>query len=482
MKTVAIIGAGPAGLAAAEAALDEGARVVLLDSEDAVGGQYNRQLPARYRAQHPDRVQHGWREFSRRRDFVQAHPHARWIGNATVFMLERAVQSTPRIHFLVGATDGYGRRKHSLDVDALILCSGAHDRVVPFPGWTLPGVYTAGAAQTLAKSERVALGRRVIVSGSGPFLFPVASSLAATGAEVAEVLEANSLGRLASGWLSRPHELIGLSGKATELAEYASVHMRRRIPYRVGQAVVRALGDDRVEAVVVARLHPDWSIVPGSERTVDVDAVCVGHGFTPRLELAHAAGCTLTDAGAATVVRVDELGRTSVPGVLAAGEITGIGGADAAVAEGRLAGIVAASGEGRASRRVRKKVAAGRRFAERLAAAHPIGDRWDTWIEPSTVVCRCESTTMDSLSRTTEAISGAGSVRATKLAARAGLGPCQGRICGANVDHLRCAIARSFDTGAVPGLAAASSHNRPLAQPIRLAELASETVVDPESC
>src|SRR5690606_22391370 len=126
-----------------------------------------------------------------------------------------------------------------------------------------------------------------------------------------------------------------------ELAHYVGTHLRHRVPYRPGRAVVAAHGDDRVEAVTVARVDANWKPIPGTEKRYAVDAVCVSHGFTPRLELAVAAGCRLT---ADRFVRVDDAQQTTVRGVYAAGEITGIGGKDAALAEGAIAGHCAAGG------------------------------------------------------------------------------------------------------------------------------------------
>ncbi|WP_414171269.1 NAD(P)/FAD-dependent oxidoreductase [Clavibacter tessellarius] len=165
-----------------------------------------------------------------------------------------------------------------------MLATGAHDRTLPFPGWDLPGVFTAGAAQALAKGERVAIGDRVIVAGAGPFLLPVAVSLVQAGARVVGIHEAARVPSLARGWLRDPLGLARAPHKAAELAGYVSVLARERIGYSTGSAVVAAHGTDRVEAVTVQRLDATWAPIPGTERRIPVDAVCVGHGFTPRLE------------------------------------------------------------------------------------------------------------------------------------------------------------------------------------------------------
>ncbi|MEU5263279.1 NAD(P)/FAD-dependent oxidoreductase [Amycolatopsis sp. NPDC021455] len=424
MTRVVVVGAGPAGLAAAEHALRAGADVTVLDQADAPGGQYHRT---------PAGAPHGFEALLSR---------CTWWPSSTVWALE-----DKRVHVLRGPADGTGRRRHVLEPDALVLATGAHDRVLPFPGWQLPGVFTAGAAQALAKGERVAVGRRVLVAGAGPFLLPVAASLLDVGAEVLAVMEANVVPAVLEGWSWRSAAHVG---KMAELVRYAGTLARHRVPYRMGRAVVEARGDGRVREVVTARVRADWSVVAGTERAYEVDAVCVGHGFVPQPELAVAAGCALNGG----FVRVDGDQRTSVPGVFAAGEITGIGGAVTAAAEGAIAGRVAAGG--RPARGLLRARDRARAFAARLAAAHPIGAAWPGWLREETIVCRCEETTYGDLRRATADPAEPGP-HALKLGTRAGLGPCQGRMCGPAVADLCGSVER---------------HHRPIAQPIRLGELA----------
>jgi NADPH-dependent 2,4-dienoyl-CoA reductase/sulfur reductase-like enzyme len=473
MTLVAIVGAGPGGLAAAESALECGADVVLIDLNDRPGGQYHRELPEDYSAAHPERVQHDYAAFTAQRDAVLAHPRCRWMTRTFVFFVERQMVSSrttevPLLHLITGDVDGLDRTRHQLQPDALILAAGAHDRVVPFPGWTLPGVYTAGAAQTLARTERIALGHRAVVSGTGPFLLPVAQSLADAGTQVVGVLEANSLVTMARGWLPQPQRLLGQAGKTRELAHYATYLVRHAIPFRPGTAVVRAIGDTRVEAATVARLDANWRPIPGSERTVEVDTICVGHGFTPALELAHASGCDTRSTAAGTFVSVGATQQTSVGGVFAAGEMTGIGGAAVAAIEGRIAGFAAAGQPHRITRRLERKKTGALHFVGRLAAGHPVRDGWHRWLDDDTTICRCEGTALCQLRA---AHSAERSLRSTKLNTRAGLGPCQGRFCAANVDSICGAV--NYDGTDVAGLPGARSQSRPIAEPVRLGELAA---------
>ncbi|MBX3092903.1 MAG: FAD-dependent oxidoreductase, partial [Cryobacterium sp.] len=367
-----------------------------------------------------------------------------------------------RVHAIVGEPDGTRRDHEVFAPDALVLATGAHDRTLPFPGWDLPGVFTGGAAQALAKGERLAVGERAIVAGAGPFLLPVAQSIVRAGSTVVAVLEANRTAHLVRGWSPRPWQLLGAASKAGELAGYAAGHIRHGIPYRTGYAVVAAHGSDRVDSVTTARLDPDWQPIAGSERTIAVDAVCVSHGFTPRLELAVAAGCDLTRE---RFVSVDDRQRTSVDGVSAPGEITGIGGVDLALAEGELAGHFAAGGSTGSSAAIRRRrTFTG--FASRIETAHGIRPGWTGWLDDATVICRCEEVTLGAI-RATSRETASASLRSLKLTTRAGLGICQGRVCGRTVEQL----ARSF----APGGSLhddASSDRRPIASPLRLGELA----------
>ncbi|WP_030902163.1 FAD-dependent oxidoreductase [Streptomyces sp. NRRL F-5126] len=463
---VVVVGAGPAGLAAADAALAAGARVTLIDSAEQPGGQYHRMLPEAYEAANPDVLQHGYDAFEQRAMRVIGHRRSTWLADTSVWAIERDDPShAPLVHVLTGRSP---RQRRTLRPDSLVLATGAHDRVLPFPGWELPGVFTAGAAQALAKGERVAVGDQVVVAGTGPFLLPVAVSLLEAGSRVVEVLEAARAASATRGWLRRPWELAAQAGKTGELASYTAALARERVPYLPGRAVVEARGDGRVEEVVSARVRGDWSVVPGTERVTAADAVCVGHGFTPRLELAVASGCALRGSAPAEVfVEVDGDQRTSAPGVYAAGEVTGIAGAPAARAEGAVAGWFAAGGDpaARTLAPLRRARDQGRAFADRLAHAHPVGEQWPGWLRGDTIVCRCEETDYAAVCAAAgDPVSS--EARVARLGTRAGLGPCQGRMCGVTVAELRARLG-------APDTDPAAPHRRPVAEPIRLAELAA---------
>lgn len=500
MTRVAILGGGPAGLAAAEAALAAGAEVTLLDEGARPGGQFWRHRPGLT----DPRMQHGTRRFD---ELLDALGGAEVHAGAAVWSVElrepdgadaagggssRSDEAAGPIvlRAAVGPADGVGRRAVVVEADALVIATGAHDLALPVPGWTLPGVTTAGAAQALAKRDGVSVGRRTLVAGAGPFLLPVAQSLALVGSTVVGVHEASCVGALARGWLPKPWQLLGKSG---ELAGYAGALARHRIPYRVGSGVVRVLGDGRVEGAVVARLDDDWRPVPGTERVVECDAVALGHGFTPRLEAALMLGCEVVGDRRGRFVLVDDAQRTTQPRVFAAGEVTGIGGADAALAEGAIAGFRAA-GLAQEDPRLHGALAVRdrmRRFARRLETAHGIHPGWTAWLEDDTIICRCEAVAKRAIVERAEV-----PLRAMRLATRAGLGPCQARTCGRAVEAIvaeargatasgptapeplegaspqRAAGSASAVTIAGPSAGASSGFDRrPLLAPVRLGEV-----------
>lgn len=344
----------------------------------------------------------------------------------------------------------------------LVLAPGAYDRQLPFPGWDLPGVYTAGGVQALLKEHRVAAGRRVVVGGTGPFLLPVAAELAKHGVDVPLVAEANRPDR----WLRHLPAVARAPGKLTEGARYLATLARHRVPFRTRTAVVAAHGAEQVEAVTVVRLNPDWTVVPGSTQTIECGAVAVGWGFTPRLELPLSLRCaTRVDVDGSLVIEVNARQATSVPGVYAAGEVCGVGGADLAAIEGRIAGRAAAEGTHPPVRLLRRRTAL-RAFATAMHHVSPVRAGWTGWLRPDTIVCRCEEVTVAQVGAAVHEL-GASDARTVKLFCRAGMGWCQGRICGYPTSVITAA--ESGRPADPRGMA-----ERPLAVPVPLGLLARQ--------
>lgn len=454
MTDVVVVGAGPAGLAATQAALRAGADVTLVDAEPNLGGQYWRQSV----------LTTGLALSASGTDSELLHeimnsPRCRVLSNTETWIAEGR-DNRPRIGLLVGSD----RSQRWISPDSVVIATGTHDATLAFPGWDLPGVLTAGAAQATVKATGVLPGTRVLISGAGPFLLPVANTLAIGGAQVVGVLEAARASSVLAAYGTRPWELFHTPEKVREAMSHAYLLARRRIPYRFGAGVIAAHGRSRVSSVTVADLDDEWNWRPNTERRVNVDAVCVTHGFTPRTELATALGCVLTESG---YVLVNNDQATSVPNVYAAGEVTGIAGARSALAEGQIAGHLAAGGEPGLpeiprARRSRTRQAS---FAVRIDRAHRPGPGWVKDLPPDTIICRCEETTradLDAAVAQTDSTAAHG----IKLISRAGLGPCQGRICGPTVTAC-------LDQADPHRRDRARFSRRPIITPIRLDELAS---------
>jgi NADPH-dependent 2,4-dienoyl-CoA reductase/sulfur reductase-like enzyme len=451
---LAVIGAGPAGLAAALAAADQGVHVVLLDAAPSAGGQFYRQTARELHARRPQPLYHAWPAWRALRSRLDAHADSGRISLLT----ERHVWHVEpgfTIHALLGPEQ---RDCATVTADALVLATGGYERVLPFPGWTLPGVLAAGGAQAMLKAGLVLPGRRAVVAGTGPLLLPVATSLAAAGATVAGLYDSASPRR----FFPHARKLAANPGKLAEGARYAAELLRHGVRVHFAHAVVRAHGEDRLEAVTVARLDPTGRLIPGSEHDLPCDTLAVSHGMLPHTEIAQTLGAALTEDGA---VAVDAEQRTDVPSLWAAGESTGIGGAALSLAEGEIAGRSAADrlrgreprpAEWAAASRTRHRL---RAFAAVLESAYAPPADWARRVEDATVVCRCEEVTAAAVR---EAVTGLGAtdLRTVKLLTRAGMGWCQGRICGPAV-------------AGVSGCPHTPARN-PFARPVPLGVLAAE--------
>ncbi|MFJ6655334.1 FAD-dependent oxidoreductase [Streptomyces sp. NPDC091377] len=447
MRTdLAVIGAGPAGLAAALAAAARGVRVALVDAAPAAGGQFYRRPAPGLGARRPEALHHQWRTWERLRagleDLADDGLVIR-LPDRHVWCVERRPEGGFTVHALLGPLQEEATAVHA---DAVLLATGGYERVLPFPGWTLPGVVTAGGAQAMLKGGLVLPGRTVVVAGTGPLLLPVATGLAAAGARVAALVES-----------ADPRDFLrygrALAAKAPEGAGYAAGLLRHRVPFLARHTVVAAHGTERVEAVTVVPL------AGGAARRIRCDALAVSHGMLPHTDLAEALGCRLDGL----VVAVDDEQRTDVPGVWAAGESTGVGGAALALAEGHVAGrSIAARLAGRdpdpggwsAAAKARARM---RRFAEVLDRVYVPDPHWPDRVTDPTVLCRCEEVTAGTVREAVDAL-GARDLRTVKLLTRAGMGWCQGRMCAPGVAGVAgCAL--------TPG-------RRSLARPVPLGVLA----------
>jgi NADPH-dependent 2,4-dienoyl-CoA reductase/sulfur reductase-like enzyme len=390
---VAVVGAGPAGIAAATRIAETGRRVVLLDESPAVGGQIWRHRPGTP----PPRAARAWVSRLER-------------SGATVLPGTPVVDvcATGAGEFLVTAERG--TTPLLVHASSLVLATGARERFLPFPGWTLPGVLGVGAAQALLKSGLSFADKRVVIAGSGPLLLPVAAALAANGARVllvAEQAPSRAVAEFAAGLWRRPRALL-------EAARYRARFLRT--PYRPGTWVTSAEGTGQLERV---------TLTDGRRtRTIACDVLCSAHGLVPNTELARLIGCAIVDGA----VSVDARQQTSVPRVYCVGETTGIGGVDLALVEGEIAGLHVTARDA-AARRLLRRRSALRGIARSMERAFAPRPELRAVATPETIVCRCEDVPLGALSPDW-------TPRQAKLYTRAGMGPCQGRVCGTALDFL----------------------------------------------
>jgi NADPH-dependent 2,4-dienoyl-CoA reductase/sulfur reductase-like enzyme len=383
---ILIIGAGPAGMHAALAAAPSGARIVLLDDNPVPGGQIWRDgvlasLPTQAR---------------QLRERLAACANVQVQGSTRVI-------ARPAPYQLLLEND---ERGWIISYAKLILCTGARELLLPFPGWTLPGVTGAGGLQALLKGGLPIAGERVVVAGSGPLLLASAHTAHKQGAQVIRIAEQAST-RAVAGFTAQlprwPHKTL----QAVQLFSSA---------YRTGSYVVAALGSERLEGV---RLLQQGRMVE-----LPCDRLACGFGLVPNTQLGEALGCALQNRA----IAVDAWQASSLADHYAAGECTGFGGSELASVEGSIAGY-AAVGNHAAAQRLWPQRVRWQGFATALQRAFALAPALDTLCQPDTLVCRCEDVPFAAL-RTQH------SWREAKLATRCGMGACQGRICGAATAHL----------------------------------------------
>ena len=381
---VAVVGGGPAGIAAATRAAEAGASVLLVDQGMRPGGQVWRHR----QASELPRLARGWIERLNRSG-------ARLLAMATV------ADATPDCVLSVVHAEG----SVTVRAGALVIATGARELFIPYPGWTLPGAMGMGGAQALLKGGMRVRGKRVIVAGSGPLILPVAAAMAHAGARLVAVLEqapAARLARFARALWRHPSKL-------ADGARYRAAFARTA--YRTGSWVARAEGDGRVELVTLTDGRRRWS--------EECDLLCCSYGLVPNVDLAALLRCAV-DGGR---VVVDPSQRTSMPRIYAAGEPTGVAGELAALTEGQIAGLAAAGREGAVEPALDRARLAWRVFAEQIATSFAPRDELRDLVEPETIICRCEDVRRHRLDPSW-------SVREAKLYTRLGMGPCQGGVCG----------------------------------------------------
>lgn len=420
-----ILGSGPAGLSAAIEAAKAGATATLVDENLKPGGQIYRQFTEGYHV--ADSKSLG-KDYDRGRRLLAEFDS---VSDRVQFLQETLAWGIFQDQEIALQR---GESSYSARYQKLIISIGAYDRPVPFPGWTLPGVFTAGGAQRMVKIQRVLPGEKMLLVGTGPLQLALANQITDAGGRVEAIVEAGRIenwrGLLTGSW--GQWQLLG------DALAYLWGIRKAGIPMHRGYIIQEVRGDGQVEEAVVAEADAEWRAKPGTQRTFQVDTVCVGYGFVPSVELTRLAKCEHRyepRMGGWLPVRNNDM-ETSVPGVYAAGDCTGIAGSLVAVEEGRIAGIAAARSLGylsaaEAERRMqpsRKSLAGLQRLRRALDEISMPRPGLFELARDETIVCRCEELTLADIKAAIA--EGATDMNEIKRMTRMGMGHCQGRMCG----------------------------------------------------
>jgi NADPH-dependent 2,4-dienoyl-CoA reductase/sulfur reductase-like enzyme len=386
---VLVIGGGPAGIAAAACAAEYDVRVGIVDDNFRLGGQI-------------------WRGESGDPKNIEG---SRWVqrlrmSGATILSGLRVVHQPGDGVLLAENLDGF----IELTYERLVLATGARERFLPFPGWTLPNVMGAGGLQAMVKSGLPMQGKRVVVAGTGPLLLAVADYLRRQGSEIPIICEQVS-------WTNLARFGVALANWPAKIVQGARLKLDLSgIPLAANSWPVAAHGEKALERVTISRA--------GKLEDIPCDYLACGFHLVPNIELAILLGCSVRNG----YVHVGEFQETTVSSIFCAGEPTGIGGVELALTEGQIAGLATAERPTEAKAWFRRREKA-RRFAELLDRTYRLRRELRSLSLPETVVCRCEDVSYSRLRQHT-------SWRSAKLHTRCGMGPCQGRVCGPTTQFL----------------------------------------------
>ena len=465
---VTIIGAGAAGLSAAGEAARMGARVVLVDDNQHPGGQYFRQpSPQNYKCKSlvSEKDRHRFAQLLKGIDT----PLVRYCPGTTVWDIHD--------QFTIGLADG--ERSRRIRSAAIVISAGARDHVYPFPGWTLPGVITAGGSQNLIKGMGIAPAAPVVVAGNGPLLLVAAANLVSVGVEVAAVVEASN----------RPWNIVRHAAKLIHggsnlglAIKYLKILYKSKIPFLRGYGVIAAYGSECLSAVDVAPIIRHGKFERSQARRITAKTMVTGMGLTPSLELPRLLGlkeASMPLRGGPNIITNEKM-MSSVFGVFVAGDGSSIGGVELSLVEGRIAGINAAIHAGIGASEsmqlsLTRDLSAHRRlckFRSGLERVFMNNVDWYDLLTPETIICRCEDVTWGKLHKCKE--KGLITPLQLKAATRIGMGRCQGRNC------LGTLAALTSHEGDDPTKEQEMPRTRPPARPILLSELLHEQLPPPE--
>lgn len=429
---VTILGAGPAALAATAELISHRIPVTIIDENQLPGGQYFRQIPKSFRITERTVFDKASSDYSRSTFLFQTlnHPLVTYMPNTVIW----GYFSDYKLGYVSADASG------EISAKFIIVASGAFDRPVPFPGWTLPGVISAGGAQNLMLGQRVVPGHRILISGNGPLNIAVAYNLVRAGGNVLSILEVSKqqIWRAFPGMLWDP--LVLFKG----LQYQSGLLLRAGVLARTGRTVIEARGDKQVSEVVTARIDSMGNIDRSHTQTYEVDLLVVGYGLMPSIEMTRLMGCEQEYDPSNKYfipVRSDKF-ETTVPNIFAVGDCAGIRGVEVALIEGRLAGITIADRLGRVSRtyvkksrsQLEKRLLRLLRFHTSIDSLFVSPSNYFSLLTDDTVICRCEEVTLGELRSYMN--QGITDLNTLKSLTRIGMGRCQGRNCFPTFAHL----------------------------------------------
>lgn len=412
---VIVVGAGPAGIRAAKAFVDAGIRPIVIDEGKMSGGQIYRRQPSLFRRSY--KTLYGFEAES-----------AKALHGCFDGLLGKLDYRPETLAWNIYEGALHTVRDtvaQEIPFDALVLATGATDRLLPIKGWTLPGCYSMGAAQIALKAQACAIGHRVVFLGTGPLLYLVSYQYARAGVDVAAVLDTSAI----SGQIRALRDMVSRPSVLAKGLYYRAQLLARRIPVYTNVTPLEVEGHESVQGV-------RFRVLGGEERRIHCDAVGMGFHLRSETQLADLARCSFIfdqDLGQWRP-ETDQDGRASVKGVYLAGDGARVLGADAAEISGHLAALAAlkdlgmpiAEDQVRTLRREQRRM---ERFRRGLATAFPWPAQLAKAVSDEVLVCRCEAITVGELRRTAE-LKGAPELNRAKALSRVGMGRCQGRYCG----------------------------------------------------
>lgn len=444
LKTdLAIVGAGPAGMAAAKAAIGFGMAVTVIDEQAAPGGQIYRQPPLDFKVSNW-LDGHAYRDGKALLSRVSEIPDVQWLLRSTVCGIMNAgmIGHNGRSTLVIEGDGGIQR----LTAAAVLLAPGCYDMPAIFPGWNLPGVMATGGIQVFVKSQKLIPGKRFLFAGSHPLQLVVADQIVIAGGEVAGVVFAQSP-KIVFQLMKSPAIVLQNLDKFALITAALRRLRHARVPITFNHTLVQANGEDCLRSVAIAPIDRNGVAQKQAATEIACDRLGVCFSFLASSELARQvnADCTWDGPRGGWIARHDEWMCSSVPGIYVAGEITGVAGAEIAAQEGCLAAIGCATAMGKISSKQareaailpRRRLKKSGRFANLLSQLSWPGTKLlDQLVSESANLCKCEEVTVGAFVSMMNQNPHVGTANSAKLLSRTGMGLCQGRYCQHAVTRL----------------------------------------------